>query len=78
MNSKTCLKFTFHFHIRYNNIVSPARLSFSERKEICKEILSSKKVELLPLLNAAYEVRKENCGKEVLIHIINNGLLFIK
>lgn len=37
------------------------------------EILTSEKVELLPLLNAVFEVRKKFCGKEVSIHIINNA-----
>lgn len=38
-----------------------------------REIITSKNIELLPLLNAAYEVRKRFVGKEVSIHIINNG-----
>lgn len=36
-------------------------------------ILNSSEVELLPLLNAAYSVRKQFRGKEVTIHIINNA-----
>ncbi|MCR4338224.1 MAG: biotin synthase BioB [Candidatus Omnitrophica bacterium] len=39
----------------------------------CQEILTSSEIELLPLLNAAYEVRRNFCGKEVMIHIINNA-----
>ena len=38
-----------------------------------RDILSSKSIELMPLLNAAYEVRREFVGKEVTIHIINNA-----
>ncbi|MCA9406468.1 MAG: radical SAM protein [Candidatus Omnitrophica bacterium] len=38
-----------------------------------EEILTSEKIELLPLLNAAYAVRKQFVGKDVTIHIINNG-----
>jgi len=38
-----------------------------------QEILSSTKIELMPLLNAAYSVRKHFVGKSVTIHIINNG-----
>lgn len=41
--------------------------------EIARVILSSDAVELMPLLNAAYEVRKEFVGKEVTVHIINNA-----
>ena len=40
--------------------------------EICRKILVSDDIELLPLLNAAYEVRKKYTGKSVTIHIIDN------
>lgn len=36
------------------------------------KVLTSDKVELLPLLNAAYKVRKKYFGNEVKIHVINN------
>lgn len=42
-------------------------------RETAQEILSSEKIELLPLLNAAYEVRKKFIGKDVTVHIINNA-----
>ena len=38
-----------------------------------KEILTSTDIELLSLLNAAFEVRKKFTGKSVKIHIINNA-----
>ncbi len=41
--------------------------------EICEEILISDSVELLPLLDAAYQVRKRFAGREVAVHIINNA-----
>jgi len=41
-------------------------------KEICGEILTSNDIELLSLLNAAYNVRREYFGNEVKIHVINN------
>ena len=41
--------------------------------EICEEILTSKRIELLPLLDAAYQVRKQFAGNEVAVHIINNA-----
>lgn len=41
-------------------------------KESAADILYSKDVELLPLVNAAYAVRKKFVGKQVTIHIINN------
>ena len=40
---------------------------------IARDLLSSDAIELMPLLNAAYEVRKEFFGTEVTIHIINNA-----
>ncbi len=42
-------------------------------REIALEILTSQDVELLPLLQSAYEVRKTFFGKAVRVHIINNG-----
>ena len=41
--------------------------------EACEKILKSPQVELLPLLNAAFEVRHKYWGKDVNIHIINNA-----
>lgn len=37
------------------------------------EILESAEIETLPLVNAAYEVRKHFVGTDISIHIINNG-----
>lgn len=42
-------------------------------QETAREILESPQIDLLPLLNAAYEVRRKFVGKSVSIHIINNG-----
>ncbi|MDO8580915.1 MAG: biotin synthase BioB [Candidatus Omnitrophota bacterium] len=41
--------------------------------EDARAILTSPKVELLPLLNAAFDVRQKFTGKAVKIHIINNA-----
>ena len=41
--------------------------------ELSLRILTSSTVELLPLLDAAYQVRKKYTGKEVQLHIINNA-----
>ena len=41
--------------------------------QTCHEILTSPAVELLALLDAAYQVRKTYFGNEVAIHIINNA-----
>ena len=40
--------------------------------EICHEILTSSEIELLALLDAAYQVRKKYTGTEIEVHIINN------
>ncbi|MCB9771836.1 MAG: biotin synthase BioB [Candidatus Omnitrophica bacterium] len=40
--------------------------------ETCDQILTSPDIDVLPLLNAAYEIRKKYHGKVVSIHIINN------
>ncbi|MFA5060099.1 MAG: biotin synthase BioB [Candidatus Omnitrophota bacterium] len=42
-------------------------------RQTALEILESGEIELLPLLDAAFEVRKKFTGKEVKIHIINNA-----
>ncbi|MBI3602677.1 MAG: biotin synthase BioB [Candidatus Omnitrophica bacterium] len=39
----------------------------------CQKILANDHFELLPLVNAAYQVRKHFRGREVVIHIINNA-----
>ena len=41
--------------------------------ELCLEILTSPRIELLRLLDAAYQVRKKFSGNEVQLHIINNA-----
>jgi biotin synthase len=41
-------------------------------KETCECLLTDSRVELLPLLDAAFQVRKHFHGKEVTVHIINN------
>jgi biotin synthase len=41
--------------------------------DTCIDILNHPSLELLPLLNAAFEVRKKYFGKEVAVHIINNA-----
>lgn len=40
---------------------------------LCRRILADRQLEILPLLNAAFEVRKKYTGKTVTIHIINNA-----
>ena len=39
----------------------------------CARILSDTSLEILPLLNAAYQVRKNYFGRQVNVHILNNA-----
>jgi len=41
--------------------------------DTCRQVLTDPQVDLLPLLDAAYKVRKHYKGDEVTIHIINNA-----
>lgn len=57
----------------YNRLADGALQGEDLPLATCEEILISSEVELLPLLNAAFEVRKKYCGLQVNIHIINNA-----
>jgi biotin synthase len=39
----------------------------------CAQVLSDTSLEILPLLDAAYQVRKAHFGREVRVHILNNA-----
>jgi len=41
--------------------------------DTCMRILSDGSLEILPLLDAAYQVRKHYFGQEVSVHILNNA-----
>ena len=56
----------------YNQLADKSITKKLFPRETLREILSSDNIELIPLLNAAYEVRKKFVGKDVTIHIINN------
>lgn len=60
-------------HSFYQNLVETSLRGKILDPKICQQILVSPEVELLPLLSAAFEVRKKYTGTEVLIHIINNA-----
>lgn len=57
----------------YNQLAGQSIANATLARSTALEILTSEKVELLPLLNAAFEVRKKYRGKEVSMHIINNA-----
>ena len=56
----------------FKNLVTASIEGKIIAKDICLKILNSKEIELLPLLNAAFEVRKKYKGMEVTIHILDN------
>ncbi len=41
--------------------------------ELCEQVLVDPEVDVLPLLNAAYTVRKAHWGNKVTVHILNNA-----
>lgn len=57
----------------YNKLSQQSIDGIILNKEKALNILSPEKSEILPLLNAAYEVRKKFVGNDVSIHIINNS-----
>lgn len=57
----------------YNSLADTGVDQKALSREQAVEILDSPKIETLHLLNAAYEVRRHFLGKEISIHIINNG-----
>ena len=62
------MKRTFYHELAQNSV---QREILSD--ELCLQILTSPEVELLPLLDASYQVRRKYTGKEVQLHIINNS-----
>lgn len=56
----------------YNNLADQSIAGENLPKKTAFEVLSSPDIELLPLLNSAFEVRQKFVGKSVKIHIINN------
>ncbi len=57
----------------YENIIESSLQSESLPDADCQEILSASEVELLPLLDAAYKVRKTYFQNRVQLHILNNA-----
>ena len=57
----------------YTQLAHDSIKEISPDTDISLRILRDPSLELLPLLDAAFEVRKKFTGKEVAIHIINNA-----
>jgi biotin synthase len=60
-------------HDFYTNLVEKGLQQSPLTLDECRQVLMSPNVELLPLLNAAFQVRKHFTGKSVKIHILNNA-----
>ncbi len=57
----------------YTNITQTSLEGKILDPQTCSAILSSEEIDILPLINAAYVIRKKFHGKVVSIHIINNA-----
>ena len=57
----------------YNQLAGQSIAGEPLPRQIALDLLTSDQVELLPLLSAAFEVRKKFRGKEVSLHILNNA-----
>lgn len=56
----------------YENLTRTAMAGEYLEEDICRKILHSQEIELLPLLNSAFQVREKYFGRGVKIHILNN------
>jgi len=56
----------------YDNLAQVSLNGDTLSVDLCKKILESSEIELLPLLNAAYQIRKKYWERDVLIHILDN------
>jgi biotin synthase len=57
----------------YTNLADQSIAGKVLDRQTCETILNSNDVELISLLNSAFEVRKHFTGKKVKVHIINNA-----
>ncbi len=82
VNQKVGEVLTIHcFSVELHHMTNPFYTELSRQSlageeldnAICGKILSDPGIELLPLLDAAYQVRKVHFGQEVRVHILNNA-----
>lgn len=57
----------------YQNLAAQSLRGESLDKDSCLRVLGDPALEILPLLDAAFEVRKTHFGREVHVHILNNA-----
>ena len=58
---------------RYDTLTDQSLAGKELADEVCLQVLTDPTLELLPLLHAAFAVRREYWGREVTIHILNNA-----
>lgn len=57
----------------YNQLADDALANIDISNQRCEQMLTDPDVQLMPLLNAAYEVRQATWGNTVQVHILNNA-----
>lgn len=56
----------------YSQLAKRALAGEAPTEEQCAWVLEGKDVELLPLLHAAFEPRRQHFGRKVMVHVLNN------
>ena len=59
----------------WSSVASDALAGIIPDRQRCRQILNAPDDELLPLLNAAFQVRKQTFGRRVQIHVLENAKL---
>ncbi len=57
----------------YQQLIDDTLANIEPDDALCRRILTDETLELLPLLTAAYAVRKHHWGNKVQVHILNNA-----
>lgn len=57
----------------YSSLADDALAGVEPSSELCERLLTDPEIELMPLVNAAFQVRKAHWGKTVQVHILNNA-----
>jgi len=74
LSRAVCTKISNHMErADYHRLTDQSLAGKELPADLCRHILESPEVELLPLLSAAFEVRKAASGRAVKLHIINNA-----
>ncbi len=60
-------------HTFYAELANDSLRGLEPADALCLQLLTDPEIELLPLLNAAFTVRKAHWGKSVQVHVLNNA-----